>query len=388
MKILVLTDIFPGKERPASGTYIYELSHALSYKNQIVVISPKLWNPIMRKSHKTQDNYHDYINGIKVYRPKLFILPKGDRLVFRAIVYFLISSLLIRKLRKQFCFDLIHAHMAGPAGFAAILLGIIFRKPVIVTAHGSDIHSFPKHFFLKHMVVFTLKRATQIVAVSQSLKDSMLKMIRLRREIFVIRNGANHEVFFPTDKTIARKQINLPHNKKIILFIGNLLPVKGIDLLLHAFANVSKKVSTKRIIIGKGESACELKDLTNELPIDTHVSFIGIKKHNEIPLWLNACDVFCLPSRNEGFPTVIVEALACGRPVVATRVGGIPDAVTNDTLGILVEPNNTEDLALALSKALEKKWDYQSIAEYGKRFSWDTIAEEYTELYKNVISKK
>ncbi len=387
MKILVLTDMFPGKGDSTSGIFVYELSKAISCKNQVLIIHPQIWNPLRGEFYR-KDTYYNHFNDIEVYRPRLFVLPKGDRLFFRAFIFFLTALPLVARLRRKFCFDLIHAHMAGPAGFAAALLGIILRKPVIITAHGSDIHSFPKHFFLKHMVVFTLKRATQIVAVSQSLKDSMLKMINLRREIFVIRNGANHEVFFPTDKTIARKQLNLPHDKKIILFIGNLLPIKGIDLLLHAFANISKKDSTKLIIIGKGESACELKDLTSELHIDTHVSFIGIKKHNEIPLWLNACDVFCLPSRNEGFPTVIVEALACGRPVIATRVDGIPEAVTNDTLGILVEPNNTEELAAALNKALEKEWDYQAIAEYGKRFSWDTIAEEYTELYKNVISKK
>ena len=99
-------------------------------------------------------------------------------------------------------------------------------------------------------------------------------------------------------------------------------------------------------------------------------------------MWLNACDVFCLPSRNEDFPTVIVEAVACGRPAVATKVGGIPEAITKDTLGILVEPNNTEDSAAALNKALERAWDYQAIAEYGKRFSGDTIAEEYIKLFK------
>ncbi len=387
MNILVLTDIFPSKEEPALGTFVYELAHALSGKNQLVVVCPQLWNPMMREFHKIPDNYHDCVNEIKVYRPKLFIPPKGDRLVFRAIAYFLVSSLLIRKLRRQFSFDLIHVHMAGPAGFAAALLGIILRKPVIITAHGSDIHSFPKHFFLKHIVLFTLKRATQIVAVSQSLKDSMSKMVRPRSEPLVIRNGANHDVFFPMDKTVARGTLNLPHDKKIVLFVGNLLPVKGIDVLLRAFANIHKRNSVSLIIIGKGESGGELKDLTKELNIETYVSFIGTKKHAEVPLWLNACDVLCLPSHREGFPTVIVEAFACGRPVVATRVDGVPEAITNDTVGMLVSPNNAEELAAALNCALGKEWDHQAIAEYGKRFSWDAIAEEYTELYKNVVSE-
>lgn len=388
MKILVLTDMFPSGDDPTSGVFVYELSKAVSCKNQVVVIHPRLWNPFNIKSCKEKQSYHLHMNDMEIYRPKLFILPKGDRLFFRAFVFLIGVLPLLRKLRKTFHFDLIHTHMAGPAGFAAVLLGMLFGKSVIVTVHGSDIHSFPGYFFLKRMVHFTLKRAHKIVAVSQSLKDSILKLDGFPEKISVIRNGVNHKEFFPFNKTTARERLGLPINKKIILFIGNLLPVKGIDLLLRAFAGMEKKDCIDLIIIGKGKSERKLKTLTKKLHIETHVNFMGSKGHNEIPAWLNACDVLCLPSRNEGFPTIIVEALACGRPVVATKVGGIPEAVTNDTFGILVEPNNTEELAATLNKALEKEWDYQAIAEYGKRFSWNTIAEEYSELYKNVVSKK
>lgn len=386
MKILVLTDVFPSKEEPTLGVFVYELSKAISCKNQVIIIHPQIWNPsgvIFRK----KDNYYNHFNDIEVYRPKLFVLPIGDRLFFRAIIFFLVSLPLVIRLRRKFCFDLIHAHMAGPAGFAAVLLGMIFREPVIVTAHGSDIHSFPKHFFLKQLVIFTLKRASWIVAVSRSLKDLILKMVTMQKKLSIIRNGSRQETFFPIDKIKTRRSLNLPVEKKIILFIGSLIPRKAVDVLLRAFACMNKK-DVILLLIGKGDSELELKDLTKELHIETHVRFIGSKKHDEIPLWLNACDVFCLPSHREGFPTVIVEAFACGRPVVATKVDGVPEAITNDTVGTLVEPGNTEELAAALNKALEKEWDYQAIAEYGKRFSWDTIAEEYTELYKNVISKK
>lgn len=386
MKILVLTDVFPSKEEPTLGVFVYELSKAISCKNQVIIIHPQIWNPlgvIFRK----KDNYYNHFNDIEVYRPKLFVLPIGDRLFFRAIIFFLVSLPLVIRLRRKFCFDLIHAHMAGPAGFAAVLLGTIFRKPVIVTAHGSDIHSFPKHFFLKQLVIFTLKRASGIVAVSHSLKNLISKMLDSRKKLVVIRNGSRHNIFFPMEKIKTRRSLNLPVDKKIILFIGSLIPGKAVDVLLHAFACMNKK-DVILLLIGKGDSELELKALAKELHIGTQVYFIGSKKHDEIPLWLNACDVFCLPSHREGFPTVIVEAFACGRPVVATKVDGVPEAITNDTIGTLVEPGNAEELAAVLNKALEKEWDYQAIAEYGKRFSWDTIAEEYTELYKNVISKK
>lgn len=388
MNILIVTDMFPSKENPVFGVFIFELSRALTFKNRVVVIHPQVWNPMNRNFHTGKSDLHCWMNGIEVFRPKLFIFPKGDRLLFRSIVSFLTMLPSVIKLKRRFCYDIIHAHMACPAGFAAILLGIIFRKPVIVTVHGSDIHTLPKYFFLKRLILFTLKRAHTVIAVSQSLKDLILKMGPFHNKVFVIHNGARHDIFFPVDKIKTRISLNLPVDRKIILFIGSLIRIKGIDTLLRAFAHITEKSNSNLVIIGKGELGYQLKTLAKELCIETHVNFMGSRKHDEIPLWLNACDVFCLPSLNEGFPTVIVEALACGRPVIATRVGGIPEAITNATLGILVEPNNTEELAAALNKALEKEWDYQAIAEYGKRFSWDTIAEEYTELYKNVISKK
>jgi len=388
MNVLIVTDMFPTMENPVFGVFIFELLKALTFKNRVVVIHPQLWNPMNRNFGTGKSDLHCRVNGIEVFKPKLFVLPKGDRLFFRSTVSFFTMLPFVIKLKRRFCFDIIHAHMACPAGFVSILLGIIFRKPVIITVHGSDIHTLPKYFFLKRLILFTIKRAHTIVAVSQSLKDLILKMGSFHNKVFVIHNGVRHDIFFPMDKIKTRTSLNFSVDRKIILFIGSLTQIKGIDILLRAFANMSEKNHSDLVIIGKGELDYQLKALAKKLRIESRIHFMGSRKHDEIPLWLNACDVFCLPSRNEGFPTVIVEALACGRPVVATRVGGIPEAITNDTLGILVEPNNTEKLAATLNKALEKEWDYQAIAEYGKRFSWNTIAEEYTELYKNVVLKK
>jgi glycosyltransferase involved in cell wall biosynthesis len=387
MKLLILTDMFPSEEEPVSGVFVYELSKAVSYNNQVVVIHPRLWNPLSMKSCKEKQKYPLHIHGMEIYRPKLFILPKGDRLFFRAFAFLIAALPLLGKLRKTFPFDLIHAHMAGPAGFAAVFLGMVFGKPVIITAHGSDIHTFPKHFFLKRLVVFTLKRAAGIVTVSQSLKESISKMADFPGKISVIRNGVNHKEFFPIDTIAARERLGLPANRKIILFIGSLIPVKGVDVLLHAFVYLNEK-NIHLLLVGKGPAEPELRVLTKKLHIESQVDFIGAKNHDEIPLWLNACDIFCLPSRHEGFPTVIVEAFACGRPVIATRVDGVPEAITNDTVGILVEPNNSEALASALNKALAKEWDYQAIAEYGKRFSWEVIAREYDDVFKDMVHKK
>lgn len=399
MKILVLTDMFPCKDEPISGVFVYELTKALSHKNEVVVVHPRLWNPLgMSASFAKEMNaggssdgknkYDGPVNGIDVYRPKLFVLPKGDRLFFRAFAFFFSALPLVKRLQKKFPFDLIHAHMACPAGFAAVLLGMVCRKRVIITAHGSDVHTFPRSFFLRQLILFVLKRTHKVVTVSFALKGLLEEMVTVQKDVSVIRNGVWQDAFYPIDKAKAREKIGLPVHRKVILFVGNLLPVKGVDFLLRAFVTVSKTNQADLIIIGKGESAPELKVLTKTLGIEASVRFAGPVRHDEIPLWLNACDVLCLPSHREGFPTIIVEALACGRPVVATRVGGVPEAVINDSLGILIDSNHPDILASALNTALAKEWNNQAIATYGRRFSWRAIADEYQRLYEEMFDSR
>lgn len=398
MKILIVTDIFPDEYEPASGVFVYELTRALSHKNEAVVIHPRLWNPLgllasFAKKRGTggssdgKGKYNRPANGIEVYRPRLFVLPKGDRLFFRAFAFFFAALLTVKRLQRKFPFDLIHAHMACPAGFAAVLLGIFCGKRVIITAHGSDVHTFPQNFFLRRLVLFALKRAHKVATVSFALKGLIEEMAPLQKDISVIRNGVREDAFFPLGKIKCRERLGLPVSRKAILFVGNLLPVKGVDSLLRAFVTVSKSNHADLIIIGKGASAQELKALTKALGIEARVYFVGAVNHDMIPLWLNACDVLCLPSHREGFPTIIVEAFACGRPVVATRVGGVPEAVINDSLGILIDSNQPDVLAAALNTALAKEWNSQAIAAYGRSFSWRAIAEEYHHLYEEMLGK-
>lgn len=397
MKILIVTDMFPDKDEPASGVFVYELTKALSHKNKTVVIYPRLWNPLgllasfAKKtgaggSSDGKGKYNRPANGIEVYRPKLFVLPKGDRLFFRSFAFFFAALPLVKRLQRKFPFDLIHAHMACPAGFAAILLGMVYGRPVIITAHGSDVHTFPQNFFLRRLVLYALKRAHKVATVSFALKGLLEKMATFQKEVSVIRNGMWEDAFFPLDKGKCRERLGLPVSRKAILFVGNLLPVKGVDSLLRAYVTVSKSNQADLIIIGKGESAQELKVLTKALGIEASVYFVGPVSHDMIPLWLNACDVLCLPSHREGFPTIIVEAFACGRPVVATRVGGVPEAVINDSLGILIDSNQPDVLASALNTALAKEWNSRAIAAYGRSFSWRAIAEEYQRLYEEMLN--
>ena len=153
----------------------------------------------------------------------------------------------------------------------------------------------------------------------------------------------------------------------------------------RAYVTVSKSNRADLIIIGKGESARELKVLAKALGIEASVCFVGTVSHDVIPFVAQRLRRPLPAQPPRGFPTIIVEAFACGRPVVATRVGGVPEAVINDSLGILIDTNQPDVLAAALNTALAKEWNSRDIAAYGKLFSWRAIAEEYQRLYEEML---
>jgi glycosyltransferase involved in cell wall biosynthesis len=286
---------------------------------------------------------------------------------------------------KPLSYDIVHAHMAVPAGFAGVLVGKILGKPVLITSHGSDIHTYPNYRFLRTMVFYALNQAKKVVFVSNALRQTAQRKGILHRSTAVIHNGVDQSRFKPLDKAAQRKRLGLPLDRKIILFVGNLLPIKGLPLLLSAFAPLVRvRKDVELVIVGKGELRNELKRQAGILGIRRHIRLTGPVPHEEIPAWISACDVFCLPSREEGFPTVIPEVLSCGRPVVATRAGGIPEIITSDQQGILVHRHDCDELSRALSAALESYWDEKMIRESARHYTWERIATQYGHLYREL----
>jgi len=206
------------------------------------------------------------------------------------------------------------------------------------------------------------------------------------KRVSVIPNGYDPDLFKLIPVTEARRKLGLPSNKKILVSVGNLKQVKGHRYLIEAM----QLISTKRkdiilIIVGSGSMEKELRNKIVSYDLEEHVFLVGRKMHREIPLWMNAATLFVLPSLAEGFPTVIPEAMACGKPVIGTRVGGVPEVITSGDVGILVDPEDPETLAQAISEALDRKWIPQIISNYAKRYSWSSLVSQILEIYKQVL---
>lgn len=380
MKVLAITNLFPNNKEPAKGIFNKQQFLELKKYCEIKVIAPVQW-------HRCAGiDRNEIIGGIEVHHPRFFYIPRFGRSLNG---YFFYLSLInkVKQLRKNFKFDLILAFWAYPDGFGSFLLSKYFKKPVIIKAGGSDINYNTQYPLRRRIISYALRNSDKVISVSNALKKRMVEIGVPESKIFVNPNGVNTALFFPMSKDDCRKKLKLNLNSKIILFVGNLVSVKGINYLIEAFNKLDHKgADLKLLIVGSGGLKTSLEEQVVKSGIKEKVLFCGKKDHEEIPIYINACDVFCLPSINEGCPNVVLEALACGKPVVASRVGGIPDMVTSDKFGVLVEPQDSVALAEGLKKALLIEWDKEFTRKGHSSLSWALSTKSLFEQIEMVVS--
>jgi glycosyltransferase involved in cell wall biosynthesis len=282
--------------------------------------------------------------------------------------------------------SMIHAHHTWSAGYAGARLKEEYDVPFVVTGHGYDIYSLPfKDDEWRAKIEYVLNTADHIITVSQS-NLACIQKLDVSTPVTVIPNGFRSDLFYPRDSLECRKALNLPQDKKIILTVGNLEPVKGQRYLVEAVQRIIReRKNILCVIVGAGKVRTALERQIRSLGLEDYVVLAGGKPHDEIPLWMNACDLFVLPSLRESFGVVQIEAMACGKPVVATRNGGSEEVVISDKYGLLVEPVDPDGLAEKILVALDREWDREAILAYAERFTWENIVKEITTIYQGVL---
>ncbi len=287
---------------------------------------------------------------------------------------------LIRRNKLQF--DLVHSHFTWSSGYVGAKIKEKYGVPFVVTAHGHDIYNLPfKDEKWKSRIEYVLNSADSIITVSKSNLEC-IKKLDVTTSVNVLPNGYKEDLFYPMNPYECRKLLGLSVDKKIILTIGNLEEVKGHKYLIEAISNVVKwRRDIICIIIGVGKLEKELNGQISSSNLQDYVKLIGSKPHNEIPQWINACDIFVLPSLKEGNPTVLVECLGCGKPFVGTKVGGIPEIIVSEDYGLLAKPGDSNELAEKILTGLDCVWDSNRIYEYAAQFSWSKISKKIIEIY-------
>ncbi len=333
----------------------------------------------------------------RYYNLKLYETGKKSKKV-PTIIQAIIETYLIIKyisLSEFKNINIFHIHTASYWGFLRNIPYVLISKhfsdgKVILHIHGGKFHIFFKKSpaIIKKIIKLSFKNSDCII-VTSSVWITIIKQIYHRcNHIYSISNGFDPEIIYPIPKERARKLLNLPEDKKILLSIGHLEDFKGHKYLLESLKNIGKDRSNiAAYIIGTGSLKENLKRLIGEYKLEKVCFLTGEKDHlNEIPLWINACDIFVLPSLAEGNPTVMFECLGCGKPFIGTKVGGIPDIITSEEYGFLVEPANSKDLAEKIITALDKEWDNKKILEYSQQFTWENIANQILKIYGQVYN--
>lgn len=389
MKILVFTSLFPNNVWPTQGVFIKERMCAVSKIEgvELKVVAPVPYFPPIKIGQRwryRQVAQEEVIEGLEVTHPRYFMTPKIGMSLYGL---FLCLSVLphLKRLQRTFNFDVIDSHFVYPDGFAAVLLGKIFRRPVTISARGSDVNVYKDLRVIPHLLKYALNRADRVVAVSQALAGTIEGLGIPKEKIAIVPNGVDGSKFFPEPQNEARKKVGL-RSGKVLLSIGHLTRNKGFDLLLHALkilVSRRNEADLQMIIIGEGVMHGELEQLVASLGLHKQVRFIGALPHHQLRVWYSAADVFCLASDREGWPNVIVEALACGTPVVATRAGGIPEIVNTRHLGILTE-RTPPALAESIAEALDRTWDREVIAREAQKHRWEEAAQRLLTVHDAV----
>jgi glycosyltransferase involved in cell wall biosynthesis len=200
----------------------------------------------------------------------------------------------------------------------------------------------------------------------------------------VIYNGVDRGIYRPQSRVDCRERLGINRDAPTVVFVGNLKPVKGLDNLITAVSLLRGRGSDVRLhLVGRGPLEAGLRRKTTESGLERIVRFEGERSPGEVARWMNAADVLCLPSVSEGVPNVLLEAMSCGTPVVASRVGGVPEIVESKKCGFLLDPGDPEALAVVLEKALEVRWARDEIRRHTARFTWEKNAE----LLRGILEK-
>lgn len=377
MKVQILTNLYPLPWVPNQASFNRQQFQYLSRHCpvRITVLIP--W--LERFKHRNVTLIPITEGNLQLSYRSYFYVPGFARWSYAATMLF--SLLLERKNIRNFSPDCLLLSWAYPDGVAGTMLAKLLGLPVVIKIHGSDINMHLSHASRAKQILWAMMRAQQIVSVSKALANRLVDAKIPADKIQVIYNGVDKELFKPLPRHSVVTQLQLATNRRIILFVGNLKREKGCVDLLDAFAAISaNNPEVDLYYIGSGSLAKLLLAGAKEQELQSRVMLLGSLSHEQLALWMNAATIVSLPSYNEGVPNVLLEAMACGTPVVATAVGGIPEVVPKQA-GILVEVGDVAGLAGALTKALSTEWEEKDIVNSVSSFDWNTNS---SQLYESL----
>ena len=343
-------------------------------------------NSLVRSQKKNLIDMADLPNNISIIPSNLYYIRSDRSYKNLGEKHYKAVKKILEK--NDIKFDIVHSNFTWSSGFAGSKIAKDYGVPFVVSCRGYDIYDLPfRDSDWRSKIVSVLESANGIISVSRSNRECV-RRLGIQRDVDIILNGFNSESFCIRDMEESRNRLDFPQNKKIILSVGNQSEVKGHIYLIKAMKIlVEQKKNVVCYLVGTGKLTNNYKKVVQDLGLKNSIFFEGHVNHKVLPIFYSASNLFVLPSLNEGTPNVLLEAMGCGIPIVATNVGGVPDLITDNRIGCIVNPKDSEALAKSISNCIEKDWDsdyiHNTSLKYSNEVQHRLLATHYSKLSKD-----
>ncbi len=395
MKLLILSHMYPNAMNLANGIFVHEQTQELVRQGcEVKVISPVPWSPAPIRWLKDKWGAYAKIplqttrDGIEVYHPRYVSFPRAYFFEYSGWLYYLGIRKIIEKIHQEFPFDIIHAHVALPDGYGALLANRAYKKPLLVTIHGLDMATtIHRNDRCKQRILETLEAASKVICVSSKLRKQCLGVYNDEIKFEVVSNGISPDEL----KTSGRLREKYG-SKRVLLTVGWLYKLKGHDHVVRVLPEIIERApELVYLIVGSGPEEDHLRQLVDQLGLNDYVEFCGQKDHETVMEYMSICDLFVMPSWDEAFGVVYLEAMAHGKPVIACQGQGIEDVIVDGETGLLVKPKDLRGLKEALLKLLADRQLAEDMGQRGKQvvlsdFTWEKSAQKLMGIYREVLA--
>jgi glycosyltransferase involved in cell wall biosynthesis len=391
--LVVLSSLFPSSDQPLAGIFVRERMFRVARALPLTVVSPQPWFPGQSLLRRWRPGYRpdrarfETQSGIEVHRPRFFAFP-GVLRRFDGFFMALAVYATMRRLKRAGRADILDAHFAYPDGYAATRIGRWLGLPVTITLRGTE----PRHAAdpaLRPRLAAAVRDAARVFSVSASLREVALELGTATERTKIIGNGVDLKHFTSRPRAEARAALGLPADARVLVTVGGLVERKGFHRVIDCLpALLPRFPGLHYLVVGgpspEGDWTERLHAQVDALDLRERVHFLGPMKPQDLAGPLSAADVFVLATSNEGWANVFLEAMACGLPVVTTRVGGNAEVVCRDALGMLVAFGDQAALTEAIAETLSHPWDSAAIRTYAEENQWDRRVETLVEEFRAV----
>lgn len=390
LRLLTFSTLFPNAAAPSHGVFVQNrLRHLIdSGEAESRVIAPVPWFPSRNARFGACAAYaaaprREERHGLELDHPRYPLIPKVGMTVAPALLYLWALPAARRLLASGYDFDLIDAHCFYPDGVAAALIARRLGKPLTITARGTDINLIPAHALPRRQILWAAAQADGMITVCQALKDEMIALGVGGERISVLRNGVDLDLFRPQDRAALQARYGLAG--PTLISVGHLIERKAHDLVIEALPHLP---DFRLLIVGDGPEDTKLRALADRLGVAGRVDFLGRRPHEELPGLYAAADALVLASSREGWANVLLEAMACGTPVVASNVWGTPEVVAAPEAGRLMAERSGAAIAAAARDLFADLPDRAATRAYAEGFSWDATTQGQLDLFRRILAEQ